>query len=98
MNLADRVKALGACKEAVVWLREYDFPTHQAAWDACPNGYWLKWLIELGSYRWGQGDVAWMEYLRALSRPSRITRRKQFARIVRKHFPHPPRLPRAKGK
>ena len=35
--------ALEACYDAVKWAEQFD--TLQEAWDACPNGAWLFWLL-----------------------------------------------------
>jgi hypothetical protein len=40
----DRVAAMGACHEALKWLREAGHPTLEAAWAACPDASWLLWL------------------------------------------------------
>ena len=38
-----RLKLLDACPEAVEWAAQY--PTLQAAWDACERGDWMLWLL-----------------------------------------------------
>ena len=48
MSEAKWVKALkraGACREAVEWAGQY--PTLQAAWDACERGDWMLWWVGL---------------------------------------------------
>ena len=37
------LKKLGACSDAVAFADKYD--STQAAWDACPRGDWLLWLL-----------------------------------------------------
>jgi len=39
----DRLVALDACPEAVVWARTY--PTLDAAWSACDRADWMGWLV-----------------------------------------------------
>ena len=45
MDYIDRIEALGACAPALDWLRSEQHPTLQAAWDACPLGDWLLWVL-----------------------------------------------------
>lgn len=40
----DQIEALGACSEAVKWLRKEAHPTLGAAWTACLRGDWVLWL------------------------------------------------------
>ena len=42
--LSTLLRSLKACPEARVWAASYD--TLQAAWDACPRGDWMIWLLE----------------------------------------------------
>ena len=37
------LKTLRACEEAVEWASQY--PTLQAAWEACERGDWMLWLL-----------------------------------------------------
>ncbi len=39
----DDLRAIGACEKARKWAEDY--PSLQAAWDACENGSWMCWLI-----------------------------------------------------
>lgn len=34
----------GACPDALEWVRDYDLPTMEAYWAACPDARWLCWL------------------------------------------------------
>ena len=45
MDYIDRIEALGACAPALDWLRSEQYPSLQAAWDACPLGDWLLWVL-----------------------------------------------------
>ena len=42
MNHVDRLRALGACLEAIKWASTQ--PDAKAAWNACEKPYWLLWL------------------------------------------------------
>ena len=42
-TLTRKLKALGACPEAVEWSEPY--ATLQAAWDACERADWMCWLL-----------------------------------------------------
>jgi hypothetical protein len=42
-TLTRKLKALGACPEAVEWSEPY--ATLQAAWDACDRADWMCWLL-----------------------------------------------------
>jgi len=39
----ERLEKLNACADAVEWAREY--PSLQAAWDACERADWMMWLL-----------------------------------------------------
>ena len=43
MNHTDQLIQLGACSHAVQWADQY--PSLQAAWDACEHGDWMLWLM-----------------------------------------------------
>ena len=45
MDYIERIADMGACAPAMAWLRSEQYPTLQAAWDACPRGDWLRWLL-----------------------------------------------------
>ena len=45
MDYIDRIEALGACAPALDWLRSEQYPSLQAAWDACPRSNWMLWLL-----------------------------------------------------
>ena len=45
MDYIERIADLGACAPALDWLRSEQHPTLQAAWDACPHGDWMMWLL-----------------------------------------------------
>ena len=42
-----------ACSGALTWVTSATWPSFQAAWDACPRGSWLLWLIGRGVWRKG---------------------------------------------
>ena len=44
MHYIDRIAALGACPDALAWLRTEAHPDLPAAWAACPRADWLLWL------------------------------------------------------
>ena len=44
MTYIDRIAALGACPDAVEWLRTAAHPDLASAWAACQRGDWLLWL------------------------------------------------------
>ena len=44
MSLSRYLRSLGACDVAVAWAKDY--ATLQAAWNACPRGDWMLWLLE----------------------------------------------------
>ena len=41
-KLARQLKAIGACKEAVLWAKDYK--TLRSAWEACERVDWMLWL------------------------------------------------------
>jgi len=43
MNYIGRLSKMNACTAAVEWCAAY--PTLQRAWDACPDGQWMLWLL-----------------------------------------------------
>ena len=46
-----------ACSDALTWVSSATWPSFQAAWDACPRGSWLLWLIGRGvCWRRRKGD------------------------------------------
>ena len=66
MDYIDRIADLGACAPAMAWLRSEQYPSLQAAWDACPRGDWMLWLLHKhadGLYRMARfghiSDVAY---------------------------------------
>lgn len=44
MDYIDRIAALGACSEAIEWLRAACHPDLATAWAACPRAEWMLWL------------------------------------------------------
>ena len=44
MDYIDRIAALGACAEAIEWLRASCHPDLATAWAACPRAEWMLWL------------------------------------------------------
>jgi len=53
VSLAGKLKALGACSEAVSWAKDRNWPT---AWQECQRGDWMLWLC--GTM---QGKKGWPE-------------------------------------
>ena len=45
VDYIDRIADLGACAPALDWLRSEQYPSLQAAWDACPRSNWMLWLL-----------------------------------------------------
>ena len=45
VDYIERIADMGACAPAMAWLRSEQYPTLQAAWDACPRGDWLLWVL-----------------------------------------------------
>jgi hypothetical protein len=43
MHWSIELEKVGACRPAVEWARQY--PTFHEAWQACPRGDWMLWLI-----------------------------------------------------
>ena len=44
MDYIDEIDNLGACCDAIDWLRAEQHPTIAAAWAACNRGDWMLWL------------------------------------------------------
>ena len=66
VDYIERIADMGACAPAMAWLRSEQYPTLQAAWDACPRGDWLLWVLHKhadGLYRMARfghiSDVAY---------------------------------------
>lgn len=47
MHYIDQIANLGACADAIAWLRTEAHPDLAAAWAACPRADWLLWLAGL---------------------------------------------------
>ena len=45
MDYIERIADMGACAPALDWLRSEQYPSLQAAWDACPRSNWMLWLL-----------------------------------------------------
>ena len=43
MDLTTRLKALGACPEAVTWAETQE--SAEAAWANCARGHWMLWIV-----------------------------------------------------
>src|SRR3990167_9619464 len=43
MNWQRKLKALGACEEALIWAK--DQPDFATAWTTCTRGKWMFWLL-----------------------------------------------------
>ena len=43
MAFVEELEKLKPCRTALIWAKDYD--SLQSAWDACPNGSWMLWLI-----------------------------------------------------
>ena len=44
LKLTTLLKRVGACEEAVAWVRAGKYATLQAAWDVCERPDWMLWL------------------------------------------------------
>ena len=44
MNHTEKLQQMQACREGIEYARQ--FPTLQAAWDACERPDWMGWLLE----------------------------------------------------
>ena len=44
--MIDTLRQLGACKEAVEWASTH--PDAPSAWNACPRGDWMLWVVARG--------------------------------------------------
>ena len=93
MNVADRLRSLGACAEAVRWAETQ--PSAAAAWRACPRGDDRS--VEVARRSPSVVDdareiIAWFGRL-AVSECVRLVL-PVTADIIRRYFPRPPRLPR----
>ena len=73
MNYIDKIEAMGACKEAVEWLREKNYKSLAVAWRYCDRGDWMMWLV-------GRGEVT--EEMRAAI----VLAACDFADLVREHW------------
>ena len=45
MKEIQQLEKLGACQEAIDWLKNGNFKTFQEAWDKCERGDWMLWLL-----------------------------------------------------
>ena len=61
----DRIRALGACSDAVGWCSVHHPTDLRAAWEDCPDGRWMLWLLVRLDRRRGVGVT--VEVVRALS-------------------------------
>ena len=44
LSIADKLASLGACPEAVDWVRKHDQQSEQEMWDDCIRGDWMLWI------------------------------------------------------
>jgi hypothetical protein len=64
----------GACAEAKEWMKSHPSYTPENLWCACPDGYWMWWLI----------DWAWQtEVPSGLPREARMIR--QMSRLINRN-------------
>lgn len=47
MNYIKQIEGLGACQEALEWLKQAAYPTLEEAWAACYRSDWMIWLLNL---------------------------------------------------
>ena len=75
VDYIERIADMCACAPAMAWLRSEQYPTLQAAWDACPRGDWMMWLLHKhadGLYQMARSghisdvDAAYAAYAAAL--------------------------------
>lgn len=45
MDWKDKLRELGACKDAMNWIERNQFTSYQEAWQKCNNHRWMRWLI-----------------------------------------------------
>ncbi len=45
LTLTDRLRAMGACSEAIDWVEDRGYTTIVEVWEACPRGDWMIWLL-----------------------------------------------------
>ena len=45
MSYIDQIATMGACPNALDWLREAKHPTPEVAWNACSRADWMVWLV-----------------------------------------------------
>ena len=45
MDYIDRIEKMGACEEAIDWLREKNYKSLATAWRYCKRGDWMLWLV-----------------------------------------------------
>ena len=64
-NYIDRLRAIGACSDAISWCCEYHPTDLRAAWEKCPDGRWMIWLLVRIGRRRGVGVL--VEVVLALS-------------------------------
>jgi len=43
----ETIERMGACRDAIEWLVDMDYPTLQDAWDNCLRADWMLWLISV---------------------------------------------------
>lgn len=43
MKFIDQLKSVDACSDAIKWAQ--DHPSARKAWNACPRGDWLLWIL-----------------------------------------------------
>lgn len=91
MTFIDKLKKMGACKNAIRWLKRRKFKTFQQAWDACRNDGYMWWYLDevgasrnLSQRRYEKARVLWREVLFG----------KAECDAIRKVYPRPPKLPR----
>lgn len=104
MNYIERLKRMRACNDALIWLRKNDFPTLQAAWEACERADWMLWLIyhtsdhhdesTMEKYTSVMSEISKYYSFNAISRGFSNQREslKKQAQIIRWHYPKAPDL------
>ena len=49
-TVIDKLTRLGACTEAVDWVRESGLTTMEELWISCRRGDWMRWLVGRAAY------------------------------------------------
>lgn len=88
------------CLDSLEWVRTLPRgTTAQQAWDACPRGVWLRWLLLLCGRGYSDPRYTRMwevtyQYRFNTNLTDEAKKQLYEAKIVRRFYPKPPRMPR----